>query len=84
MDFYYEFFDGGALDPLWRMSWKQYLHRWGRTHWASAEAIGEDTQSLRDTIAFFVRPEPAADEVERILSSETIRWAIKHSEPQFG
>ena len=63
MEFIYHFFDRTACDQLWKMSWKDYLCRWGRTRWARAEPVGEGNESLRDMISFHIDPEPTAEEV---------------------
>jgi len=84
MDFIYHFFDRTACDQLWKSSWKDYLHKWGRTRWSKAEFTGDGTDSLRDMISFYIDPQPAAEDVERILAHDTIQQTIQSASPQFG
>lgn len=83
MEFVYQFSDRGGIDPLWKLTWKEYLLRWGRTRWARAKMTENGDDSLRSMIAFFIDPAPTAEEVDRILAEETIRWTVRRSSPQF-
>jgi len=84
MEFRYHFFDRNACDKLWKSSWKEYLSKWGKTRWANGPFTGESTESLRDMIAFYIDPQPTAEDVERILAHETIVQTVSKSSPQFG
>jgi hypothetical protein len=84
MDHYYEFFDRSAFDPIWNLSWVQFLRRYGSS-WALNQdyRAGEYTsRSLRELIGFCVDPAPSAEEIENILKHETIRQTVSHSAPQ--
>jgi hypothetical protein len=83
--YYYQFFDRIAFDRLCRLSWREFLQRWGSIPWAKPAApTGDGGGSLRDFVAFFVEPEPSPEQVEAILARKTIRWTIQHSTPQFA
>jgi hypothetical protein len=82
--YYHQFFDRVAFDQLCRLSWQEFLERWGRIPWAKAAPTADGGGSLRDFVAFFVEPEPSPKVLEAILARETIRWTIQHSEPQFA
>jgi hypothetical protein len=78
---YYCFFDRSAVDPLWRMSWQEFLRFLGNGR--RAKRIAERDSWLRDLIAFSVDPEPSDAEVEDIIRRRTLRWTIERSTPQF-
>jgi hypothetical protein len=77
----YDFFDREAFDPVWRLSWAEFLKK-HRTRWASTleyDAEGYDCKSLRGLISFSIEPEPSPEEIEGILRRRTIRWTLQHS-----
>ena len=80
---YYYFFDRLGADPLWRLSWQEFLRLHGRCPWAKGPNLGDGSSSLRGLIAFGVEPEPTDKEIEAILSRHTLQWTIKRSTPQF-
>ena len=84
MEYYYQFLDRDAFDQLLRLSWREFLQKWGRTPWAKGAATGDAYGSLREFIAFSLSPEPSPEEVEAILSLKTIRWTIQRSLPQLA
>jgi len=83
MDDYYCFFDRSAIDPLWNLSWQNFLRLHGRSRWAKGPDLKNGNDSLRGLIAFTVEPEPSAGEIEEIISRRTLRWTIQRSSPQF-
>jgi hypothetical protein len=84
MEYYYQFLDRDPFNQLLKMSWKEFLRKWGRTPWARRAATGDGYGSLREFIAFSLSPEPSPEEVEAILSLKTIRWTIQRSSPQLA
>jgi hypothetical protein len=77
----YDFFDRQAFDPLWRLSWAEFLKKY-RTRWASRPEYcsGEyDGKSLRGLLSFSIDPEPLPQELEDILRRRTIRWTMQQS-----
>jgi hypothetical protein len=83
MDNYYYFFDRSAADPLWKLSWPDFLRLHGKSRWAKGPDGGDGSASLRGLIAFAVDPEPSAIEIEDIIRRRTLRWTIQRSSPQF-
>jgi hypothetical protein len=66
IDVYYCFFDRSAVDPLWKMSWQDFLRRYGKNR-RNKRSKGDGGDSwLRELIAFSVEPEPSDTEVEDI------------------
>ena len=85
MEHDYEFFDRDVYDPIWQLSWHQFMRLY-KTRWALNQNYSSGTytgQSLRELIAFSLDPEPANEEIENILQHRTIRWTIRRSSPQF-
>lgn len=83
MDDYYYFFDRSAVDPVWKMTWQEFLRLHGKSRWAKGPDTGDGNGSLRGLIAFALDPEPSAAEVEDIIRRRTIRGTIERSSPQF-
>jgi hypothetical protein len=84
MDHYYTVFDKVFFDPVWKLSWREFL-RGNRTRWATDKELladGDTGRSLRELIRFVVDPEPDRVEIERVLASERLRETIKKSSPQ--
>jgi hypothetical protein len=78
----YDFFDRGAVDPVWRLSWAEFLKQ-HRTRWASKPEYGSGEyggESLRGLLSFSIQPEPTPQELEEILGRRTIRWALQRSD----
>jgi hypothetical protein len=78
----YQFFDREAFDPVWRLSWTEFLKKY-RTRWASSPEYsppGEcDCASLRGLIGFSLAPDPSPEVIEDILKRRTIRWTLQQS-----
>ncbi len=83
MEHSYLFLDRETVDPLWKLSWKEFLRKWGKSRWATAKHFQDGNSSLRGLIAFGLDPEPSHQDVEQILERRTIRWTIQHSSPQY-
>src|ERR1700678_1452534 len=82
MEHGYDFFDREAFDPIWRLSWAEFLKK-HRTRWASNREYspgGYSSESLRGLISFSIEPEPSPQEIEDILRRRTIRWTLQHSD----
>lgn len=82
MEQVYDFFDREAFDPVWRLSWAEFLKK-HRTHWASTQDYSPDgyfNESLRGLISFSIEPQPSPKEIEDILRRRTIRWTLQHSD----
>ena len=56
MDHLYDFFDHEAFDPIWRLSWAEFVKK-HRTRWASNPEFSAN-ESLRGLISFSINPEP--------------------------
>jgi len=80
METYYCFFDRSAVDPLWGMSWQDFLRLCGKHR--RGKRFDVDSW-LRELIAFSVEPEPSDAEVDDIIRRRTPRWTIQRSSPQF-
>jgi hypothetical protein len=83
MGTHYYFFDRSAVDPLWNLSWQDFLRLHGKSRWAKGPDVSDGAASLRGLIAFSVEPQPSAREIEEIIRRRTLRWTIQHSSPQF-
>ena len=83
MDTYYYFFDRSAVDPLWNLSWQDFLRLHGKSRWAKGPDVGDGAASLRGLIAFAVEPHPSAIAIEEIIRRRSVRWTIQRSSPQF-
>jgi hypothetical protein len=83
MDAYYYFFDRSPVDPLWKLSWQDFLRLHGKSRWAMGPQTNDGAASLRSLIAFAVESEPSATEIDKIIDRRTLRWSIQHSSPQF-
>ena len=82
MEQVYDFFDREAFDPVWRLSWAEFLKK-HRTRWASNKNYSPREYcnvSLRGLISFSITPEPSPQEVEDILSRRTIRWTLQQGD----
>jgi hypothetical protein len=83
IDNYYCFFDRSAVDPLWKMSWQDFLRLYGKNRRGKGSKVGDVDSWLHELIAFSVEPEPSDAEVEDIIRRRTLRWTVQHSSPQF-
>jgi hypothetical protein len=82
MEQVYEFFDREAFDPVWRLSWAEFLKK-HRTRWASTPEYSPGVyvnESLRGLICFSTEPQPSPKEIEDILGRRTIRWTLQQSD----
>lgn len=87
MDHYYHFFDRDFFDPIWKLTWEEYLRKY-KNPWASRKTAASDEYdpllSLRGLIAFCLEPEPSRQTVENILATRTVRWtAAQTVNPSF-
>jgi hypothetical protein len=77
----YDFFDREAFDPVWRLSWAEFL-KTHRTRWAANRKYSPGeyyNESLRGLISFSIDPQPSSPEIEDILRRRTIRWTLRQS-----
>lgn len=85
MDHHYDFFDRDFFDPLWGLSWQEFIRR-HRSRWVSKKDYFPGQYSgegLRELISFCIDPEPSREVVEAILARRTVRWTAQHSTPHF-
>jgi hypothetical protein len=78
----YDFFDREAFDPVWRLSWAEFLKK-HPTRWASNPEYCPGvyaSESLRGLISFSITPGPSPQEIEDILRRRTIRWTLQQSD----
>jgi hypothetical protein len=69
---------------VWQMPWRMFRRKY-KTQWTLNRNLhrGEyKGRSLRELLAFTVDPEPSAEDIEDILERRTVRWTVRHSEPQ--
>lgn len=83
MDNYYFFFDRSAVDSLWSLSWREFLHLYGTSRWAKRRYTDNGSASLRGLVGFSVDPEASEAEVEGIIRHRTLRWTIQRSSAQY-
>jgi hypothetical protein len=83
METYYCFFDRSAVDPIWRMSWQDFLRLYSKHHRGKGSREADVDSWLRELIALSVEPEPSDAEVDDIIRRRTLRWTIQRSSPQF-
>ena len=73
---YYTFFDSEAIDPLWRITWKELFCRYPRSRTEIAELIEDEPKKT-------VGHESDCEDMEDVFEKKTVAWTIRRCTSPF-